>query len=213
MLSLPFLFVSMWARARILILPRPVSYADFNPSMPKISPAVGKSGPLMWVISSLVVIASSSIMAISPPITSLRLWGGIFVAIPTAMPSDPFTKSVGIPDGKTVGSFSVSSKFGSQLTVSFSRSFSISLESLVIRDSVYRIAAALSPSIDPKLPWPSTSSYLIEKSCAILTSASYTELSPWGWYLPKTSPTIRADFLYGRFQPDPSSLIPYKMRR
>jgi len=34
---------------------------------------------------------------------------------------------------------------------------SISSASLVRRTSVYRIAAALSPSIDPKLPCPSTS--------------------------------------------------------
>ena len=35
----------------------------------------------------------------------------------------------------------------------------------------------------------------IEKSCAMRTSASYTELSPCGWYLPSTSPTTRALFL------------------
>ena len=29
------------------------------------------------------------------------------------------------------------------------------------------------------------------------TIASYTDWSPWGWYLPNTSPTTRADFLGG----------------
>ena len=126
----------------------------------------------MWVISSCVVMSFLSIKAIIPPITSVKLCGGIFVAIPTAIPSDPLTNKVGIALGKTDGSFNVSSKFGSQLTVSFSKSFSISLDNLVILDSVYLIAAALSPSIEPKFPCPSTNSYLIEKLCAILTRAS-----------------------------------------
>ena len=99
-----------------------------------------------------------------PLTSSIRLCGGILVAIPTAMPSDPLINNVGTDEGKTEGSFRVSSKFGSQSTVSLSRSLSISLDSFVIRDSVYLIAAALSPSIEPKFPWPSTSSYLIEKS-------------------------------------------------
>ncbi len=43
---------------------------------------------------------------------------------------------------------------------------------LSIRTSVYRMAAGLSPSIDPKFPWPSSSGSDIEKSCAIRTSAS-----------------------------------------
>ena len=40
------------------------------------------------------------------------------------------------------------------------------------------IAAALSPSTEPKFPCPSTSGYRIFHSCASLTIASYTELSP-----------------------------------
>ena len=104
--------------------------------MPKIIPAVGKSGPFMCPINSSVVILSFSINAIKPFIISTRLCGGIFVAIPTAIPSDPFTKSVGTVVGNTVGSFNVSSKLGPHSTVSLSRSLSISPESLVILDSV-----------------------------------------------------------------------------
>ena len=77
-----------------------------------------------------------SMRAIKPFTTSVRLCGGIFVAIPTAIPSEPFTSNVGTADGRTVGSFNVSSKFSPQSTVSLSRSFSISLEIFVIRDSV-----------------------------------------------------------------------------
>ena len=162
----------MCALARIFILPRPVSYASFSPSMPMIKPAVGKSGPLICSISTSVDMSELSISAIRPLMTSVRLCGGIFVAMPTAIPSDPFINRAGTEDGSTEGSFSVSSKFGSHLTVSLSRSFNISLVSFVMRDSVYLMAAALSPSMDPKFPCPSTNSYLIENCCAILTRAS-----------------------------------------
>ncbi len=64
------------------------------------------------------------------------------------------------------------------------------------RASVYRIAAGGSSSTDPKLPWPSTSVCRIEKLCAMRTRASYTGESPCGWYLPSTSPTTAALFLY-----------------
>ena len=56
--------------------------------------------------------------AIHPSITSPRLCGGIFVAIPTAIPIVPFTRIFGNLLGKTTGSFSVSSKFGVKSTVS-----------------------------------------------------------------------------------------------
>ena len=46
-----------------------------------------------------------------PLITSVKLCGGIFVAIPTAIPEAPFTRSAGIFVGRTVGSLRVSSKF------------------------------------------------------------------------------------------------------
>jgi len=45
------------------------------------------------------------------------------------------------------------------------------------------------------------------------TMVSYTAVSPWGWYLPMTSPTTRADFLYGLFQSLPSSRIAKRTRR
>ncbi len=97
---------SISTRARILIEPRPVSYASLIPSRPMISPAVGKSGPLIFRISSLMVTSGSSITATTPSITSPRLWGGMFVAIPTAIPWDPFTSRLGNRAGRTVGSCS-----------------------------------------------------------------------------------------------------------
>ena len=53
-------------------------------------------------------------------------------------------------------------------------------EIFAILASVYLIAAAPSPSTEPKFPCPSINGYLIVKSCASLTIASYTELSPCG---------------------------------
>ncbi len=81
----------------------------------------------------------------------------MFVAMPTAIPELPFTSRFGIPLGSTVGSCRRSSKFGAKSTVFLSMSASISIAIGVSRASVYRYAAAGSPSIDPKFPWPSTS--------------------------------------------------------
>ena len=61
------------------------------------------------------------------------------------------------------------------------------------------MAAAPSPSMEPKLPWPSTSGTRIENGWAKRTIVPYTAKSPCGWYLPMTSPTVRADFMCGRF--------------
>ena len=57
---------------------------------------------------------------------SRRLCGGIFVAIPTAMPEEPFTNSSGRRVGRTTGSTSELSKLGTKSTVSSCRSASIS---------------------------------------------------------------------------------------
>ena len=113
---------------------------------------------------SSVSAAGLSIISTKASIVSERLCGGIFVAIPTAIPSDPFTKRFGKTAGRTAGSLSVSSKLFVQATVSFSRSLKSSPPIFDILDSVYLIAAALSPSTEPKFPCPCTSSCLIEKS-------------------------------------------------
>ena len=88
-----------------------------------------------------------------------------------------------------------------------SMSLSISTARGVILASVYLMAAGESPSMDPKLPWPSTSVSLSAKSCAMRASAPYTEESPWGWYFPRQSPTMRAHFLWGLSGVRPSSCM------
>ncbi len=45
-------------------------------------------------------------------IVSRRLCGGMFVAMPTAIPDDPLTTRLGMPAGMTLGSVSRSSKLG-----------------------------------------------------------------------------------------------------
>ena len=150
------------------------------PLKPQIIPPVGKSGPLTYLQSCLTSTSGLLIRWIIASITSERLWGGILVAIPTAIPDEPFTRRFGILDGRIVGSSSDSSKFGTNFTVSFSMSSSNSPARGSIFTSVYLIAAAESPSTEPKFPWPSTRGYLNENFCTILTIASYTAVSPWG---------------------------------
>ena len=173
---LPFGIASISVTARTRILPRPVLYASSIPLVPRIIPPVGKSGPLMiFKISSIVVSSLSSIwssmICTTALITSRRLCGGILVAIPTAIPEVPLTRRFGNLAGRTVGSFSVSSKLGIKSTVFLLISAVKSMEILLSLASVYRMAAAPSPSTEPKLPCPSTSGYLVDHSCAILTNA------------------------------------------
>ncbi len=73
------------------------------PWKPITMPAVGKSGPLTCSIRPSVVISGSSISAIAASITSPRLCGGMFVAMPTAMPEPPFTSRFGKRAGRTTG--------------------------------------------------------------------------------------------------------------
>ena len=62
----------------------------------------------MSIISSISVSLFSSILLsiilTAALITSVRLCGGILVAIPTAIPFEPFTRRFGNLDGSTVGS-------------------------------------------------------------------------------------------------------------
>ncbi len=148
---------SISATPRTTHLPRPVRYASRTPALPMMIPPVGKSGPGMICIRSCVDVPGSSMIRQVASQTSRRLWGGMFVAIPTAIPLDPFTRRFGTLAGRTSGSWSDSSKFGTKSTVSLLMSVRSSSEIFVSLASVYRIAAAESPSIDPKFPWPSTS--------------------------------------------------------
>ena len=74
-----------------------------------IIPAVGKSGPGIYFIKSFILRSGFLLSAITASITSDKLWGGILVAIPTAIPEDPFTNKFGTLVGSTTGSISVSS--------------------------------------------------------------------------------------------------------
>ena len=74
-----------------------------------MTPPVGKSGPGICFINSLILTSLFSIKANVPSIISPKLCGGMLVAIPTAIPPAPFTSKLGYWAGKTVGSFSVSS--------------------------------------------------------------------------------------------------------
>ena len=105
----------------------------------------------------------------------------MLVAIPTAMPAEPFSSSCGIRAGSTVGSCWEPSKLSAKSTVSASMSSRrLSVVRACNRDSVYRMAAGGSLSTEPKLPCPSIRGIDMEKSWAMRTRASYTAVSPWG---------------------------------
>ena len=89
--------------------PLPVSYIESNPAVPDIIPPVGKSGPLTILCNCFDVVSGSSTSIKVASIISPRLWGGILVAIPTAIPLAPLTNIFGNFEGRTFGSWRVSS--------------------------------------------------------------------------------------------------------
>lgn len=65
---------------------------------------VGKSGAGMCFINSLIEILGFFMRAFKPAATSPMLWGGILVAIPTAIPVVPLMSRLGNLAGNTRGS-------------------------------------------------------------------------------------------------------------
>src|SRR3989344_3611221 len=105
----PFDFSTISASPRVRIDPRPVEYACNKSFFEKISPPVGKSGPFMNSIRSSVVALGCPIRCDAASIASPKLCGGIFVAMPTAIPSVPFRRRLGRAAGRTTGSLRVPS--------------------------------------------------------------------------------------------------------
>ena len=71
-----------------------------------MTPPVGKSGPFMCCINPTTSMSGFSMKAIVAAIVSFRLCGGMFVAMPTAMPDEPLTSRFGNRAGRTSGSCS-----------------------------------------------------------------------------------------------------------
>ena len=108
---------------RITTRPRPVAYMwritsirSFSPvsvlrwsSKRKIVPPVGKSGPRTISHSSSTVMSGLSMSATVARQISVRLCGGMFVAMPTAIPELPLMSRFGSLAGRTVGSLSLPS--------------------------------------------------------------------------------------------------------
>ncbi|SKF62496.1 Uncharacterised protein [Mycobacteroides abscessus subsp. abscessus] len=80
------------------------------PLRPTIWAPLGKSGPLIRAIaassSSSTVASGCSSDHWTASATSRRLWVGMLVAMPTAIPVDPLTSRFGKRAGSTVGSSS-----------------------------------------------------------------------------------------------------------
>ncbi len=87
----------------------PVSKACLMPERPRMMAAVGKSGPGTMAMSSSSVMPGFSIIARVASMISVGLWGGILVAMPTAMPCAPLTRRLGKLAGRTLGSSALSS--------------------------------------------------------------------------------------------------------
>ena len=73
-----------------------------DPGGREIRTGMCASGPEMSIVGS-------SIRAMQAPTTSPRLCGGMFVAMPTAMPDEPLTSRFGTRVGRTAGSCSLPS--------------------------------------------------------------------------------------------------------
>ena len=67
-------------------------------------PPVGKSGPLIIFKKSLGFASLFAIANLTASVTSRKLYGGMLVAIATAIPSAPLTKRFGNLAGRTFGS-------------------------------------------------------------------------------------------------------------
>ena len=119
-----------------MILPWPFSKASVIPSTPLIIPPVGKSGPLTISLSSENDAFGFLINLIVAFKISVKLWGGISVANPAAIPFEPLINKLGIRDGKTIGSYSLSSKLGAIGTTLRSKSLNKSSEIFSSLDSV-----------------------------------------------------------------------------
>ena len=97
---------SIFAAALVRKMPRPVAYASRTPSSPTIRPPVGRSGPGTKRMSCSREASGCLIRCLAAAMTSVRLCGAMFVAIPTAMPEVPLTSRLGIAAGRTCGSCS-----------------------------------------------------------------------------------------------------------
>ena len=79
------------------------------PERPTMIAPVGKSGPLRCFIRSSTFASGLSISCTTASIVSPRLCGGMFVAIPTAIPDEPLTSRFGNRAGIASGSLRDSS--------------------------------------------------------------------------------------------------------
>ena len=140
--------------------------------------------------------------------------GGMLVAMPTAMPLLPLTSRFGkragrnlrVPAGFVVVRapihrflFRIAQKLHGRLRQT---GLGITHGGGAVAVDAAEVAMAVRPE---ERAWRSPAPRR--------TMVSYTAESPCGWYLPITSPTVRADLLCGRLGVMPLSYIAYRMRR
>ncbi len=171
-----------------------------------------RSGSLvagMISISSSIVASGLRNRCRQPSTTSLRLCGGMLVAMPTAIPPDPLTSKFGqlarqYPAAlfRCRRNWGRNQPFPCRYRPAFrAQSWPIEFRCTAWRQRLSPVdRAEIALAVDHmwahrKVPEPAA------RWCRTPTGRRA------GWYLPITSPTMRADFLYGRFQSLLSSCI------
>ena len=158
----------------------------------------------MSISSSMRRCRGSASSARHASITSVRLCGGMLVAMPTAMPDEPLTSRFGMRAGSTA-----------RLLLACRRSSG--------RNRPFpcrcRRAAAVGDLLQPALgvahrrrrcrrrpsrscPGRRSADSAARNPAPSAPARRRSAMSPCGWYLPITSPTTRAHLTYGRLQND-----------
>ena len=102
----------------------PVWYPLSMGSPARMVPPVGKSGAGMTANTACRVAPGLRAPSVSASTSSLRLCGGMEVAMPTAMPVEPLSSRLGSRAGSTAGSFWLPSNVDVYATVDSLRSAS-----------------------------------------------------------------------------------------
>ena len=106
----PRAILSISYRARTRRLPLPVSYiCRTSLAGVMMCPPPAKSGAGTYAIKSAVFKFGFFSRAMAAWVISVRLWDGISVAMPTAMPLAPLSSTMGRRAGSSTGSFSAPS--------------------------------------------------------------------------------------------------------
>ena len=127
------------------------------PLRPMMMPLGGEVGALDVLHQVGQVASGLSSTQMTASMTSRRLWGGMLVAMPTAMPAGAVDQQVGEPGGEAPGLLAALVKVGVPV-----HGLLVDVPQHLVGDFGQpglgvTVGGGGSPSTEPKLPWPSTS--------------------------------------------------------